>query len=341
MAVPHRFEAVLIPLAGLALMSITIVVVPAGQVADKQGGSPTAEIQYVTTSAVRARDEAAETAKVTRKEQDDAVQIRAARKKELDAALTSGLMGPKVTPDELNQRRERYDAATRILTEKTLAATEAQKELRRRERDVQSLVPEPGTPPSAVPMVNPLVSVKPHLGPTYVHVAELNQILSDTRRLPPPLFGDPKFAAEPIEVQLKKIQSKYEHGTSGLPDVAQYPKPPSDVINAGPVTVAGTQWSNYHFNQGGELTVDTRGWPQWGAGTWTQTGNKVVMRWKAKGPYHGTYFFPEEWVEHTVTAQISGDTITGSMEDTWHTTGHGEAPSVKIETHRFTAKRKD
>ncbi|MBS0206586.1 MAG: hypothetical protein JSS49_27225 [Planctomycetes bacterium] len=137
MVVPHRFEAALIPLIVLVLAGAAVVVVPAAQNSVGQTDSSASGFQYVTTSAVRARDEAAETAKATKKEQDDAIQDRAARKKELDAALASGLMGPKVTPDELNQRRERYDAATRILTEKTLAATEAQNELRRRERDVQ------------------------------------------------------------------------------------------------------------------------------------------------------------------------------------------------------------
>ncbi|MBS0206585.1 MAG: hypothetical protein JSS49_27220 [Planctomycetes bacterium] len=170
----------------------------------------------------------------------------------------------------------------------------------------------------------------------------MNQILSDTRRLPPPLFGDPKFAAEPIEVQLKKIQNKYEPGpASRIPDVAKYPKAPPEIVDAGPVTVGGTQWSEFRFQPGGSLTAPGWNWTPLGAGSWTQTGNKIAMHWKTKSVYHGTYFFPEHWAEYTVNAQISGDTMTGTMIRTIHTTRHGQAPETTSQTLPFSAKRKD
>jgi len=335
MIVQHRVEAALIPFIALALAGVAVVVAPAGQNPEGQPGSSSGGgFQYVTTDAVRARDEAEVRSQAATKEQDQAVKDRADRKKELDAAIASGLSGPKVSPDQLNQRRERYNAATRVLTEKTLAATEAQKELRRRERDLQALAPAPGTPPSSVPALNPLTSLNPQLGPTYVYVAELNQLLSDARRLPPPLLGDPRFAAEPIEVQLQNIQDKYESGPrTDDAGIAKYPKEVPPIINAGPVTLAGTQWSQYHFNPGGELTVDTRGWPQWGAGSWSQTGNKVVMKWRTKGS------FDWYWHEYTVNAQITEDTMTGTCEWTVHTSDRERRPTTRRYTYTFSAKR--
>jgi len=342
MVTTHHLAGVLVPLLVTVLASVAVVAIPADQTPEDPPGSSGGGIEYVTSSAVRARDDAAEAAKVAKQEQDEAVRIRAALKKELDAARESGLSGPKVSTEELNQRRERYENATRVVTEKTLAATEARKELNRRERDVQSLTPPPGTSASAVPAVNPLTSLNPHLGPTYVHVAELNQILADARRLPPPMFGDPRYAAEPIEVQLRKIQHKFEPDpASRAPEVAKFPRKPPDIVNAGPVSVAGTRWSVYQFDPGGNLKVGEGGWPLWGAATWSQNGDTIVMHWKAKSPYHGTYFFPEHWVEYTVHAQISGDTMTGTKTQTFHTTHRGRAPETKSDTQRFTAKRQD